>query len=291
MTTFAERIQTIAKRAEKDPVTAWSELALMPAQCTTPQDVLTLGALGAQIAGTVLGRFADAAAFVSALRTLPVVRDVDEIQRSLWRAEGVMTSCSGGDDATHRGHGIATAADACRYAGVLAQTLAARGQLAEAVPHLQAAAAGAASLPIDDPVVSQTALVAQNIARIAQGHARAAHDLLRAAGDAAIASDGRSADWHRRHLALFTRMRALLAAGRPGEALLGLHQLMDLEDAEKAGAFERFHTAALACRAYHARGDQPQAARTLEACRDFARRATAHDLSGEVSGLERLLAG
>ncbi len=66
---------------------------------------------------------------------------------------------------------------------------------------------------------------------------------------------------------------------------------MDLEDLNSAGPVERFHTAALACRAYHARGDLPQATRTLEACRDFARRATTQDLSPEVLALDRLLNG
>ena len=290
MSTFTDHLQTLAKEAERDPLGTWSQFSNLPAQANSAQDILTLGALGAQIAGTALGRFDEAAAFVAGLRQHPAVQQAPEVIRSLWRAEGVMKRCAGQDDSNARGHGIAGADDACRYAGVLAQTLTARGRLAEALPFLQEAALAAEKLPQTDPVVAQTALVAQNIARIAATHAHQAHALLAAAGAAAVASDGRSADWHRRHLALFTRTRALLLGGRPGEALRGLHELMDLEDSNHAGAFERFHTAALACRAYQARGDAAQAGRTLEACRDFATRATSHDLSSEISALERLLA-
>jgi hypothetical protein len=290
MKTFTDRLQTLAKQAERDPLGTWAQFAALPAEATSAQDILTLGALGAQIAGTALGRFDEAAAFVTGLRAHPAVQQAPEVLRSLWRAEGVMRRCAGQDDGVARGHGIAGADDACRYAGVVAQTLTARGRLAEALPFLQEAAMAAQRLSANDPVVAQTALVAQNIARIAATHAHQAHDLLQAAGHAAVASDGRSADWHRRHLALFTRTRVLLVIGRPGEALRGLHELMDLEDQNNAGAFERFHTAALACRAYQARGDAAQAGRTLEACRDFATRASSHDLSTEIAALEQMLA-
>ena len=290
MTTFANRLQLIARRGESDAVTSWNELNGLPSLAVTATDVLQLGSLAAQVGGTVLGRFAEAADFMATLRTHAVVLDVEEVQRSLWRAEGVMRRCAGSDDQTYRTAGIASPADACRYAGVLAQTLAMRGRFAEALPHVREATTLCATLPTGDPVVAQTTVIAANIGRLALEHAHRAHDLALAAAEASLVSDGRQTDWRRQHLAQFAKVRALLIAGRPGEALRNLHGLMDLEDAQGAGAYERFHTAALACRAYHARGDTAQAARTLEACRDFAKRATANDLREDLSSLEQLLA-
>jgi hypothetical protein len=287
--TFPAKLAALAQRAGTDPAGAWQELPTLQPQ--TAVDVLHFGAMAAQIAGTALGRFGEAATFVAALRNHPAIRDADEVRRSLWRAEGVMRRCQGEDDGPAREQGIANSSDACRYAGVLAQTLAARGRLGEALPHLREATALATELPDSDPVIAQTGVVAQNLQRIALGHAHAAHELLLAAASASEVSDGRTEQWQRRHLVLFGKVRAQLVAGRPGEALRGLHALMDLEDLNAAGPVERFHTAALACRAYHARGDLPQAARTLEACRDFARRATTQDLSPEVLALDRLISG
>ncbi len=300
MTSFAERLQKIAQRGQgaevgganhQDIAAAWVELSLMPTQANSAVDVLQLGSLAAQVAGTSLGRFVDAADFLAGLRNHPAVQDAAEVVRSLWRAEGVMRRCAGGDDHAHRTAGISTPAEACRYAGVLAQTLAMRGRLNEALPHLREATGLCGQLAPDDAVVTQTTVIAANLGRLALEHAHRAHELALAAGEASLASDGRQADWRRRHLAQFAMVRALLIAGRPGDALRTLHALMDLEDAQGAGAFERFHTAALACRAYHARGDDAQAARTLEACRDFAKRATANDVSADLTELEKILKG
>jgi len=290
MTTFANRLQLIARRGDTDALTSWDEINALPPLATTATDVLQLGSLAAQVGGTVLGRFADAADFVAALRTHAAVHNADEVLRSLWRAEGVMRRCAGSDDQPYRTSGIASSADACRYAGVLAQTLAMRGRLTEALPHMREATTLCATLQIGDAVVAQTTVIAANIGRLALDHAHRAHDLALAAAEASLVSDGRQTDWRRQHLAQFAKVRALLIAGRPGEALRTLHRLMDLEDAQGAGAFERFHTAALACRAYHARGDSAQAARTLEACRDFAKRATANDLREDLASLEQLIA-
>lgn len=290
MMTFANRLQLIARRGDTDAMTSWEELNALPTEATTALDVLQLGSLAAQIGGTVLGRFTEAADFVAALRTHAAVQQADEVQRSLWRAEGVMRRCAGSDDQAFRTAGIASPADACRYAGVLAQTLAMRGRLTEALPYVREATTLCATLPTGDAVVAQTTVIAANIGRLALDHAHRAHDLALAAAEASLVSDGRQSDWRRQHLAHFAKVRALLIAGRPGEALRTLHGLMDLEDAQSAGPFERFHTAALACRAYHARGDAAQAARTLEACRDFAKRATANDLREDLSSLEQLLA-
>lgn len=290
MTTFAHRLHLIARRGDSDAATSWTELLDMPALATSASDVLQLGSIAAQIGGTVLGRFEEAADFVVTLRAHTAVQNSDEVLRSLWRAEGVMRRCSGGDDQPHRTAGIFSSADACRYAGVLAQTLAMRGRFTDALPHVREATTLCATLPLGDAVVAQTTVIAANIGRLALDHAHRAHDLALAAAEASLVSDGRQIDWRRQHLAQFAKVRALLIAGRPGEALRTLHGLMDLEDAQGAGAFERFHTAALACRAYHARGDSAQAVRTLEACRDFAKRATANDVSADLTALEQLLA-
>ena len=290
MSTFAQRLQTIARRSEADAAGSWRELSELPAFAASPTDVLQLGSLAAQVAGTTLGRFEEAADFVAGLRAHAAVQDAAEVLRSLWRAEGVMRRCAGADDQVYRTAGIATPADACRYAGVLAQTLAMRGRFQEALPFIQEATALCAQLPIEDAVVAQTTVIAANIGRIALDQAHRAHDLALAAAEASLVSDGRNSDWRRQHLAHFAKVRALLIAGRPGEALRTLHGLMDLEDIHAAGPFERFHTAALACRAYHARGDAAQAARTLEACHDFAKRATAADVSADLAALEKLLA-
>lgn len=289
MTTFAERLQVLARRGEQDPHAAWGELTQLPPLALTATDVLQLGSLAAQIAGSSLGRFTEAASFLAGLRDHPSVQRVDEVLRSLWRAEGVMRRCAGEDDSAHRTAGITSPADTCRYAGVLAQTLALRGRFGDALPHLREATTLCAQLAPQDAVVTQTTVIAATLGRLALEHAHRAHELALAAADASLASDGRQSDWRRRHLAQFAQVRALLITGRPGDALRTLHALMDLEDAQGAGPFERFHTAALACRAYHARGDGAQAARTLEACRDFAKRATANDVSADLNALEQLL--
>lgn len=290
MTTFPSRLQAIARRGEADAPASWRELSELPALATSPTDVLQLGSLAAQVAGTTLGRFDEAADFVASLRNHALVQDATDVLRSLWRAEGVMRRCAGADDQPYRTAGIATPADACRYAGVLAQTLAMRGRFHEALQPMREAAALCAQLPTDDAVVAQTTVIAANIGRLALDQAHRAHDLALAAAEASLVSDGRHGDWRRQHLAHFAKVRALLISGRPGEALRTLHGLMDLEDTHAAGPFERFHTAALACRAYHARGDTAQAARTLEACHDFAKRATAYDVSTDLTALEALLA-
>ena len=85
MNTFTDRLQTLAKQAERDPLGTWRHFPGLPAQATTAQDILTLGALGAQIAGTALGRFDEAAAFVAGLREHPAVQQAPEVMRSLWR--------------------------------------------------------------------------------------------------------------------------------------------------------------------------------------------------------------
>ncbi len=288
MSAFATRLQTITQQAERDPQAALRQLLLLPDQAQTASDVLQLGALLTQV-GAVLRRFNDAITAIASLRTHALVADVPEVRRSLWRAEGVLRHCADTSDAEARANGIATESDACRYAGALARTLAACGRPDAALPFLREAARRCASLDPEDPVLTQTAAIAAGFSLLAQRQLEQARELVLAAAAATAASEGRHPDWQRRHLAVFSEVRALLMSGRPGAALRAIPTLMDLEDTHQAGAFQRFHTAALACRAYHARGDEAQAARTLEACRDFATRATGHDLSAEVTHLVRLL--
>lgn len=288
MTSFTARLQAITQQSERNPQAAWSDLVLLPDQAQNATDVLQLGALLTKI-GASLKRFTEAVAAVAQLRTQTLVADVPEVRRSLWRAEGVLRHCAGESDAEARANGIASESDACRYAGTLARTLANCGRPEQALPYLREAATRCAALSADDPVLAQTAAIAAGFSSLAQRQLEQARELLLAAAAATMASEGRHPEWQRRHLAVFQDVRALLLSGRPGDALRAIPRLMDLEDTHQAGAFQRFHTAALACRAYHARGDAAQAARTLEACRDFASRATAHDLAAEVSQLARLV--
>ena len=288
MTSFTARLQTLTQQAERDPQAAWRDLLLLPDQAQNATDVLQLGALLTQV-GAALKRFNEAVAAVAQLRAHALVADVPEVRRSLWRAEGVLRHCAGTSDAEARANGIASESDACRYAGALARTLASSGRPDSALPYLTEAATRCAKLPADDPVLAQTAAIAAGFSAMAQRQLEQARELLLAAAAATMASEGRHPEWQRRHLAVFHDVRALLLSGRPGDALRAIPTLMDLEDTHQAGAFQRFHTAALACRAYHARGDAAQAARTLEACRDFANRATEHDLAADVSQLARLV--
>ena len=290
MTAFATRLQTITQLADRDPQTALRDLLLLPDQAQTAADVLQLGALLTQV-GAVLKRFNETVTAIAGLRTHALVADVPEVRRSLWRAEGVLRHCAGSSDAEARANGIANESDACRYAGALARTLAASGRPEAALPFLREAATRCALLSPDDPVLAQTAAIAAGFSALAQRQLEQARDLVLAAAAATAASEGRHPEWQRRHLSVFSEVRALLLSGQPGAALRAIPTLMDLEDSHQAGAFQRFHTAALACRAYHARGDAAQAARTLEACRDFASRATGHDLSADVAQLARLVQG
>ncbi len=288
MTTFANRLQIITQQSERDPQGAWRDVLLLPDHAQTSTDVLQLGALVTQL-GAVLKRFNEAIAAVVSLRTHAQAAEVPEVCRSLWRAEGVLRFCAGSSDSEARANGIASESDACRYAGALARTLASAGRPEAALPFLREAATRCAAVPADDPVLAQTAAIAAGFSSLAQRQLDQARELLVASATAIMASEGRHPEWQRRHLALFNEVRSLLLSGKPAAALRAIPLLMDLEDEHQAGAFQRFHTAALACRAYLARGDEAQAARTLEACRDFARRATEHDLSGEVAHLERAM--
>ena len=272
-TPFDRLIQEVGQLAARDPAAAFARLDELYGKSLLPADVLRLGALAVHLGAAGLGRFAETEAFQRKLLEHPAVGTDPATRRSLQRGLAVVLRCAGRtSDADALAAEAATADDErCRLAVLTAQTLAARGRFADALPHLQAAAPLLRTLPAGEEIVGQAAQIGANLARVAEGHLRQAQELLHAATTVmeAAATQG---PWQVRHRALFHRGRAHLLGGDPNSALAVVQQLMALEDGHDAGTVERFFTASLACRAQHARGQRKIALMALEACQDYARR-------------------
>lgn len=293
MSSFDHRLTAATALANRDPAAGWACRSALVETVGKTEDLLHLGAWAVQVGGASLGRWADAIDLLDDLRRHPLADD--DVKRSLWRGMAVLHLAAGDADATQHalGKGVTNESEACRFAGLAAQTLTIRGRLTEATEHLHRAAALARDLPPGDPVVTQTAVVVHNILTMARNHARGVHHLLEAGAAAAVAAEGRAADWQRRHIALWEGARATLLAGHPVQALHLAKNLMALEDAHDAGPLERSRTTALVCRAQATLGQHGPASGSLEAFRDFAHRAErlGADFSLELAELERLVDG
>jgi hypothetical protein len=246
----------------------------------------------------VLGRGDDTLGFLRRCLAHPVLAGRTEADsstlRSLRRGMAVVLLLAGRpDDArSEADRGCADDAERCRYAVLAAQSLAARGRPADAVPFLVRGAELARALPPTDEVRAIAGTVGANLLRLAEPQALLAHELLRGAGALINAASLGEPDtaWRRRHQALWLQGRALLVAGDPVAALACVGEMMQIEDAHAAQAQERFHTAALAARAQLMRGQRKLAAGALEAARDFAGRLDGAAAAAAQKALNELAA-
>ena len=296
MNDFADLLERMTRRANSDPVGAWAARDQLSALAASNEDVLHLGAWTAQVAGTILGQFIEAAGFLAGLRQhRALAGDTGEaVRRSLWRAEAVQWWCVGRDDQAERAieAGVQGPSDQCRVSGLAAQTLASRGRFAEALLHLRKAEGLCRELPPTDPVVPQTAQVSRNILAMVDHQGSLLHLLARTAA-ATFTAATPPGDWRHAHEALWQTARADVAAGRPVPAHAAIHELSRLEDQHDAGPFERYRTAALAARLHALQGRTPAATQALEAAQDFAARATrfGYDLEAELTDLQKIVLG
>lgn len=272
-TPFDRLLQDVGQLAARDPAAAFARLDELYGKSLLAADVLRLGALAVHLGAAGLGRFADAEAFQRKLLGHPAVAADPATRRSLQRGLAVVLRCAGRADEADRltDEAATTDEERCRLAVLTAQTLAARGRLADALPHLQASGPLLRALPPGEEIVGQAAQIAANLSRVAEGQLRQAQDLIRAATEV-MAAASTHAPWQVRHRALYHRGRAHLLCGDPTAALAVVQELMALEDGHDAGTVERFFTASLACRAQHVRGQRKITAMALEACQDYARR-------------------
>lgn len=273
-TPFDRLILEASKQAASDPHSAFAHLDELFGKSQSHEDVLKLGAFAVHLGCAVLDRAADTERFQRRLLQHPSAEHHDFTRRSLLRGLVVAMRLQGkADEATSAmAQGVTTTAERARLAVLTAQTFAARGRFGEATTYLAEAEPVLASLDANEDIVPQAAQIAANLIRAAEGQLRQAGNLIHAAARTLVATTAHQ-DWRLRHQALYHRGRAHLLTGEPSLALGLVQELMTIEDANQAGAVERFFTASLACRAQIHRGMAKVAGAALEACRDFARRA------------------
>ncbi len=281
-------VQTLAKDA---PAQALARLDEVLGKTTEEREIQAVAALGANLAGSVLAQWDAGLALMERCLVHPALGPQSPVRRSVWRAKAVLLLGQGRKDlSTHAlDQGASTPAERCRFHGMAAQTLAARSRFPEATTQLRLASDLAAGVPTGDEVVTQTAMIATNLLRMADGTAHVMKRLMLAATAALQSSMGRSDDWRARHRAWFHLGRAELQAGHAARSLAVVQQLMTLEDTHNAGPGERFHTAALACRAQTVRTQFRVAAAAFEACQDFCQRIDAGPARQEAESALREL--
>jgi len=275
-TPFERHLQEVAQQAAKDPAAAFARLDDLYGKSLTESDVQNLGGLAVHLGAAGLGRYDDTVRFARRLLTHAAVTPDAAVARSLWRGMAVALTCAGNHEeaANACARGVTTPAERLRLAIMTAQTLAARNRAAEAVPFLKQAEEICAEVPGDDKAVADTAAISVTLARAAEQHVRQVQAVFVATARTAAAAFARHGDWRSRHRSLYLLGKAWLAAADPAQALNVVQRMMEIEDASGGGPDERFHTAALACRAQTIRGQAKIAGAALEACQDFARRIT-----------------
>lgn len=271
---FARLLKETAELAAQDAEAAFARLDELYGKSSAAGEVLQIGTFAAHLGGATLGRWDATAAFLTKLVAHPAASGDATVVRSLWRAVAVMQRCAGKNTEADQAaqHGCAGPGDTCRLALMTGHTLTARGRGADALPFLREAAKTLQSLDAQDEAVAMAATVAGNLMRVAEQQTRLAHDLLNSVTDVHQAAWDKHGDWRARHRALFQTGQARLMAAQPAAALATVQAMMALEDAHQAGPLERFFTAALACRAQAARGQERVAQGALEACRDYLQR-------------------
>ena len=173
-TPFERLLQETVQLANRDAASAYTRLDELFGKSLTEQDVLQLGAFSVHLGASALGRFDECAAFQRRLLTHPGLKADSPVARSLWRGLSVVLSCAGkpadAEEAAKRG--VTGPSDTCRLAVMTAQTLAMRGRVAEALPHLRKAAELCRGLDAKDEVVAQVAAVSGNLLRLAEPQAQ-----------------------------------------------------------------------------------------------------------------------
>jgi hypothetical protein len=292
-TPFDRLMQEAAKQATSDPQAAFARLDELLGKSMTAEDVLKLGAFAVHLGCAVLDRPADAEAFQRRLLQHPSAEGNDFSRRSVLRGLVVAMRLQGkGEEATSAmAQGVTTAAEKARLAVLTAQTFAARGRFGEATSFLAEAEPVLSGLEPSEDIVPQAAQISANLIRAAEGQLRQAGALIHAAARTLVATTAHQ-EWQLRHQALYHRGRAHLLTGEPSQTLGIVQELMTIEDANQAGPVERFFTASLACRAQVLRGMAKVAAAALEACRDYASRATEdNNVQGALADLEAFAHG
>lgn len=271
---FDRLLDEVGKQAAQDPTAGFNRLDELHGKSLTPDDVLKLGAFAVHLGCAALGRFPETEAFQRKLLTHPAIANHAPTRRSLWRGLTVVLRLAGRtvDAEQALAEGVTTDAERCRLEILTAQTYAARARFPDAAAALRAAEPLLKGLPPNEDIIGQAAGIATNLARAAESQLKPVLALLEASTAALVASTAHQ-DWRRQHQALYHRGRGHLLAGEPSKALSVVQELMALEDANNAGATERFFTTALACRCQIVRGQKKVAASALEAAQDLAQRA------------------
>jgi hypothetical protein len=273
---FERLLQECIQLAQQDPQGAFARLDELYGKSLTEQELLQLSSFAVQLGAGSLGRLAETVAFQRRMLSHPVLQEGSVVSRSLWRALAVAhTLCDQVDEAREAAsHGVTTPSEECRLAIGCAQMLMTRGRVSDAVLRLRQITLLCRDLDPQDEVLAQVANTTAHLLRQTEPQAYLAHELLLATASAHSAALNRHPDWHLHHKAWFQHGHAYLLAGKPSQALSCVQAMMELEDLHDAGAYERFHTASLACRAQAVRGQFKIAGGALEACQDFAKRVT-----------------
>lgn len=272
---FDRLLEEVGKQAAQDPAAAFDRLDDLYGKSLTADDVLKLGAFAVHLGCAALGRFAETEAFQRKLLEHPAIISHAPTRKSLWRGLAVVLRVAGRTVDAERAlaEGVSNDAERCRLEVLSAQTYAQRARFPEAAAALRVAEPLLQGLPPNEDILGQAALISTNLARAAESQLKPVLGLLDAATAALLAANAHQ-DWRRRHQALYHRGRGHLLSGEPSKALGVVQELMTVEDANNAGAMERFFTAALACRCQVLRGQKKIAAAALEAAQDYARRTS-----------------
>jgi len=272
-TPFDRLLEDVGKQANTDAAGAFARLDELHGKSLTADDVLKLGAFTVHLGCSALGRFAETEAFQRKLLEHPGIANHMPTRKSLWRGLAVVLRVAGRSVDAERAiaEGVSSDAERARLEVLCAQTFAARSRFPEAAAALRLAEPLLKGLPPNEDILTQAALIATNLARAAESQLKPVLSLLDAATAALLAANAHQ-DWRRRHQALYHRGRGHLLSGEPTKALGVVQELMAMEDANSAGAMERFFTASLACRCQVLRGQKKVAAAAFEAAQDYARR-------------------
>jgi hypothetical protein len=273
-TPFERLLRECAQLAQNDPQGAFARLDELYGKSLSEQELMQLSTFSVQLGAGSLGRMAETIAFLRRLLAHPALQEGSQVARSLWRALAVVHTLADqpAEAREAASHGVTNPSEECRLAIGSAQMLMTRGRVGDAVVRLRQVTLLCRDLDPQDEVLAQVAGTTAHLMRQTEPQARLAQELLLATASAHSAALNRHPDWHVHHRTWFQHGLVYLLAAKPTQALSCVQAMMELEDLHDAGAFERFHTASLACRAQAIRGQFKIAGGALEACQDFVRR-------------------
>lgn len=279
---FDRIFEQVTEAAQSDPRQAFDQLDTLFNKSTTEEEVLKVCALAANLGGAALGLIDQTLEFLNKLLTHPAINFAEsEVRRSVWRAIAVMHICVDDEDAAKEAkeQGVTNASENCRLSIMAANTLIARQRLQQAIPHLKLSAALCQEIATDDDVIQQVANVGTNISRMAEGQLHIAKELLLHSTYACKQAWLNSEDWRVQHKARYNYAKALINAGQPTKGLDEVGKMMKLEKTNKAGPFESFFSAAVACRGQCMRGQIKIASQALAACETFTEKCSGEEKS------------